>query len=177
MIRQTDALIPLATYRILITRYDDTMEDVLKQIQGQRGRLIIVVPLYTKVFLCREDFQVLKRLEREQRMTITLVLYGRKRLRTWARNQGFRVYASTRVCMRTLERRLSRQASLSFSPLLSPSNPLHSVETEPLTLSFTVKKLCQEDIRFILILTLLLLLGILGGIGFGYLLSATSPQL
>jgi hypothetical protein len=160
----TDAPMPL--YTIIVLKQDDNTMTLLKRLGASyQQRIMLIVPeAATHVFRGVDDFRALRRVTRERSTTVMLVLCGRERLRIWARRLGFQVYASPRVALRVLERKQSRR----FSVVL-PQRAM-----SPLPPSAVARRRGAGDAHLALWLTVLLVLGILGGVVFGYLLSVIS---
>ena len=189
--------------------------------------LVLLLPVNASQLFGHPDaLYALRQLQSERVGTILLVIpgnAGNERLRSWAAQQGFPVFATVETCTGALAqhgplsvqqhavrgalsptRRVLRPSAVAASAMtsLEPSvsglrttdalqrHPARQErvavtrknETEPLILrdgpTATRIELRKRQDTFMLILVILLILGILGGVGFGYLLTLVNhvPQ-
>jgi len=178
----------------ILVEPSDKKSAVVHQVSMQKKPVIIVLPENaSKVFQRPEDFGELKHIKRYLGTPITLVIMGSDRLKRWARRQGLSVYSSREALDKSLAQRnteplaqyqgvalprtTTTSGRLKFSPPGTVPVKRRVRITEPLALSR--QKIYPKTPRIkqwridsaLLMLVLLLLVGIMGGMGFGYLLS------
>lgn len=164
----------------------DERSSVVRLVSRQSKPVVVVLPENT-AFRRPGDLLELKRMTSQRRTPVVLVIAGNERLRSWARRQGFSVFSSMETCAHALARTRITEPLYASGPLKlsevavqrsTPRNtePIVSTYTKR-TVSLAPRKRRQETL--LLILVALLILGILGGVGFGYLLSIahTAPGL
>ncbi len=155
----------------------DERSSVVRHVSAQNKPVVIVLPENaTRVFQHPGDFGELKRLRHHLGTSITLVIQGNDRLKVWARRQGLTVYPS----IETLANRFSERDT---EPLhLRSQATVDKLEAQQVGQSILLRRSlitqpsdgqrqARPKDRALLILVALLILGILGGIGFGYLLT------
>ncbi len=167
----------------------DEKSSVVRHVSMQKKPVVIVLPENaSRVFQHPGDFGELRRIKRYLGTPITLVIQRNDRLRVLARRHGLPVYSSTEALARTLAPQDTEP--LKLQPLaatgkLKPQSAgsfarrRRSPITEPLAQSIqrvrpgTAQPRLGKRDTILFVLLLFLLLGILGGIGFGYLLAMT----
>lgn len=168
----------------LLVEPTDERSSVVRQVgrvSHQRKPVVVVLPENAAIRR-PGDLLELKRVTSQWAAPMTLVILDNQRLRTWAHRQGFTVFSSTETCARALVRQRNTQplhktgtpgSALALSTSPRDTEPLASRQLFPLLIGTR----WQETL--LLVLLTLLILGILGGIGFGYLLSIahTAPRL
>ena len=165
----------------------DERPSVVRRVSTQKKPVVIVLPENAnRVFQRPGDFGELKRLKQRLGTSITLVIQGNDRLKVWARRQGLTVYPSTEALAHSLSQRdteplhlrsLAAVGTLNTEQVGTSTRRRRSLITEPLDArqQQAILQSAKPKDRMMLILVALLLLGILGGIGFGYLLALSHP--
>ena len=166
---------------------DDEKASVVGWVSSQNKPVVIVLPTNV-VFRRPGDLLELKRVALVREVPIILVISENERLRQWARRQGFSVYASVETCARALaqrhiteplpriydEERTSTALGLPLGYVAASKSKRVLVQmardTEPLTMRRHAGREKRWLQRALLVLLALMVLGILGGVGFGYLL-------
>lgn len=159
----------------------DEQSSVVRRVSTQNKPVVIVLPENaSSVFQHPGDFAKLKRLKQYLGTSITLVIQGNDRLKVWARRQGLTVYPSIETLAYELSERDTEPLHLSSlatvdklkTHQVGPSTRRRrSLITQPLAVQQAAERSMRSKERMLLILIALLILGILGGIGFGYLLT------
>ena len=162
---------------------------VLRFLSLQHKPVVVVLPEDT---LFRRPGDLLELMRTGQRSThaVTLVIEGNERLRSWARRQGYTVFSSREACANALAQRPTRAAEFEASEPTLPTVaaypqqsvatlarqeriPIEIRDTEPLrpTYDQRIARIAHSrwQERLFLLLIVLCVLGILGGLGFGYL--------
>lgn len=161
----------------------DERSSVVRRVSTQSKPVVIVLPENaSSAFQRPGDFGELKRLKQHLGTSITLVIQGNDRLKVWARRQGLTVYPSIETLAYKLSERDTEPLHLrSLATVdkekthqVGPSTvQRRSLITQPLDVQQqqAVLRSARSKDRALLILIALLILGILGVIGFGYLLT------
>ncbi|GCE11520.1 hypothetical protein [Tengunoibacter tsumagoiensis] len=163
----------------------DEKGDIVRWLARQRKPVVMILPEQDTIRR-PGDLLELRRISAQQQNTLNLVISSNERLRQWARRQGFNVFSSLEACSRATQRDTEplayTQHELIPSMKLASGSLKHRVELTKNTtarrrsgdLSAQLREQKEHErrqSRLLWFLIALLALGILGGIGFGYLMT------
>jgi len=161
----------------------DERSSVVRHVSTQSKPVVIVLPENaSSAFQRPGDFGELKRLKQHLGTSITLVIQGNDRLKVWARRQGLTVYPSIETLAYKLSERdteplhlrslvaIDEEKAHQVGPSTMRRRSLNTQLLDGQQQQAALQPVRAKD-RMLLILIALLILGILGVIGFGYLLT------